>query len=59
MMDLIVAESIVKDFDSIRRDLNRPEKERARNLSTPVVAIEERKLEDSASISDLWISGKI
>jgi hypothetical protein len=55
----MMAESIVEDFNSIRRYLNRLENERARSLSTPLVAVEERKPEDSASISDLWISGKI
>ena len=55
-----VPESIVADFDSIRQYLNRLENERARILSTPpVVATRARKLENSVSISNLWISGKI
>ena len=53
------SESIVEDFDSIRRYLNRLENERARSLSAPAVVIEEGKLEDRTSISHLWISGKI
>ena len=52
-------ESIVEDFDSIRQYLNRLQNERARSLSTPVVVTEKRKPEDSASISNFWISGKI
>jgi hypothetical protein len=56
---LTMAESIVKDFNSIRQYLKRLENERTRSLSRHVVAIEECKPEDSASISDLWISGKI
>jgi hypothetical protein len=53
------SESIVEDFDMIRRYLNRLEKDRARNLSALAVVIEESKSEDRARISDLWISGKI
>lgn len=54
-----MAESIVEDFNSIRQYLKRLENERTRSLSRHVVAIEECKPGDSASISDLWISGKI
>jgi hypothetical protein len=53
------SESIMEDFDSIRRHLNRLESERARSVSLPAVVIEERKSEHQTSISDLWISGKI
>jgi hypothetical protein len=55
----MMAESIVKDFDSIRQYLNRLQNERARSLSMPIVTVEERKPENSGNISDLWISGKI
>lgn len=51
--------SILEDFDSIRRHLNRLENERARSLSASAVVIEEGKSEDRTSISHLWISGKI
>ena len=53
------SESIIEYFDSIRRYLNRLEKERARSLSTQVVLIEEGSSEERTSISQLWISGKI
>ena len=51
--------SVIEDFDSIRRHLNRLENERARSLSAPALVIEEGKSEDQTSISRLWISGKI
>jgi hypothetical protein len=51
--------SVIEDFDSIRRHLNRFENERARSLSAPALVIEEGKSEDQTSISRLWISGKI
>ena len=53
------SESIVEDFDSIRRYLNQLENERARSLFAPAVVIEEGKSADWTSILDLWISGKI
>jgi hypothetical protein len=53
------SESIIADFDSIRRHLNRLENERARSLSVPALVVEEGKSEDRTSISHLWISGKI
>jgi hypothetical protein len=53
------SESIVEDFNSILRYLNRLENERARSMSAPAVVIEEGKSEARASISHLWISGKI
>jgi hypothetical protein len=53
------SESIIEDFHSIGRHLNRLENERARDLSAPVVPIEEGKSEERTSISLLWISGKI
>jgi hypothetical protein len=52
-------ESIVEDFDSIRRYLNRLENERARSLSAPAVVIEECKSADRTNISHLWIGGKV
>jgi hypothetical protein len=56
---LKTSESIVEDFDSIRRYLNRLENERARSMSASAVAIEEGTSRDRTSISHLWISGKI
>jgi len=50
--------SIVEDFETIRRNLNRLENERARSLSVQAVVVEEGKSEDRTSISQLWISGK-
>ena len=46
--------SIVEDFDSIRRYLNRLENERARSLSAPAAVIEEGKSADQTSTSHLW-----
>lgn len=51
--------SIIEDFESIRRNLNRLENERARSLSVRTVAVEEGKSGDRTSIACLWISGKI
>jgi hypothetical protein len=53
------SESIIEDFHSIGRYLNRLENERARGLSAPVVLIKEGKSEERTSISQLWINGKI
>jgi hypothetical protein len=53
------SESIVEDFDSISRYLDRLENERIQKLLAPADAIKEEKSEDRASISQLWISGKI
>lgn len=51
--------SIVEDFESIYRYLNRLENERARHLLVRAVTIEEGKSEDRTSISQLWIDGKV
>jgi hypothetical protein len=56
---LKTSESIVEDFDSIRRYLNRLENERAQSMSASAVAIEEGTSGDRTGISHLWISGKI
>ena len=53
------SESIVEDFDSIGRYLYRLETERIQRFVALAVAIKEEKPEDRASISQLWISGKI
>jgi hypothetical protein len=52
------SKSIVEDFESIRRNLNRLENERALSLSVQAVVVEEGKSEDRTSISQLWISGR-
>jgi hypothetical protein len=51
--------SIIEDFDSIRRHLDRLDNERTGHLSAPAVFVEEGKPEDRAGISHLWISGKL
>jgi hypothetical protein len=53
------SKSIVEDFESIRRNLQRLENQRALSLSVQAVAVEEDKSEGRTSISHLWISGKI
>jgi hypothetical protein len=53
------SESIVEDFDSISRYLDRIENERVQKLQAPAVGMKEEKSEDRANISQLWISGKI
>ena len=53
------SENIVEDFDSISRYLHRLENERVQKLLAPAVAVKEEQPEDRASISQLWLSGKI
>jgi hypothetical protein len=53
------SKSIVEDFESIRRNLNRLENERALRLSLQAVVVEEGKSVDLTSIAHLWIGGKI
>jgi len=43
------SESIIEDFDTIRRYLNRLENERARTLSAQIVLIEEGNSEERTS----------
>ena len=53
------SKSIVEDFESIRRNLERLENQCALSLSVQAVAVEEDMSEGRTSVTQLWISGKI